>query len=1319
VCGAAAVPGSLDGTLVPPPSSGATEPLAGGVAATLLPPARPAPPADGTPSTAPPASARPSAGATDIIDPQQQTWAPKPGGTAPPPRTSRPAGRVQIPGYEILGELGRGAMGVVYKARQVKLDRVVALKMILAGGHASADDLARFQREAEAVARLQHPNIVQIFEIGEQDGRPFVALEFVDGGTLQKQVNGRPQPPRAAARLVETLARAVQFAHERGIVHRDLKPGNILLSRIEDRGSRIEEEKNRSSGDPRSSILDLRSSMPKITDFGLAKRLDDESGQTASGDILGTPSYMAPEQAAGKAAAVGPAADVYALGAILYDLLAGRPPLRGESVLDTLQMVRSLDPVPPRHLQPKVPRDLETICLKCLRKESRQRYAGAGALADDLRRFLANEPIAAKAVGPLERGLKWCRRRPTAAALLGLCVLVVVALAGCGWAFARYEAWRADEANRLRHAADREREHAEHNFREALLAVEEMLTRVGQERLAYQPRMEQVRRDLLLKALTFYERFLGERGDDPAVRRETARARQRVGDIQELLGNPAAAEEAYRKAESLFVQLAADDPETMDYQRDLATCRNNFGNLLSHQGRLAEAQQVYGQALELRKDLADRGPDNAGYRYDCAVSYHNQAVLLQARSQFPEAEQHYRQALAYLAPIAGDTEEPSYLLERCRCLNNLGGLLAALVRRDEAETAHGAARDGFERLTRKWPGNADYRQELASSYNHLGNLWRDTRPVKAERSYRDALALRAGLAAEYPTIPAYRQELANTYNNLAICLQAGGKAAAADEAFRQALAVKEKLADDFPRVPEFRRECGSSYTNWAILLQQHNRLAEAESAYRRALGYQERLAREFTDQPAYQQERAATLHNLAALLVATNPAEAVKVCRQALGVRRDLAGRFPGVPSYRHDLAGDALQFGSVLQATGQGAAAETAFREAADLLSKLAGESPGVPDYRHEWAVALGSLAKVVETGHPQEAEQAWRTAVRLLGELADEVKTVPGYRQQRASCLNDLAVFLASAGRVREGEQSWKEAVAVQKGLAEQFPGEPVYREELARSHGNLGILFAALNRPGDAEEQFRSATALQEALVEKQPAVAAYWQELLGSAANLASLLTATAPAGTKAEKAWRRLVALQEQRVAALPGVDDYERDLGQGLLALGEFLHKNDRPAAAEEAFTQAVRRLRALRGRSPGYAPCRPVLAGAYFGLAEAQVRQDRHAAAVAAVTAALEAGTPKGPAGRPDLLRAAGLLARCAGLAGKDRTLSETDRQQAAEKDGDEALKLLRQVVADGYRDADALKEGAAFEPLKSRPDFQKLLEEMTHRAPAGGKGD
>jgi tetratricopeptide (TPR) repeat protein/tRNA A-37 threonylcarbamoyl transferase component Bud32 len=367
------------------------------------------------------------------------------------PREARAAGRPArrvVAGYEVLGELGRGGMGVVYKARQLGLNRLVALKMVLAGAHAGEVQLARFYAEAEAVAGLQHPNIVQIFEVGKHDDLPYFSLEFVDGGSLAQKLDGKPQPPKEAARLLEAVARGVACAHRHGIIHRDIKPANVLLT---------------------------RDGVPKITDFGLAKRLESDSSQTKSGTLMGTPNYMAPEQAAGKTKEVGPLSDGYALGAVLYEMLTGRAPLVGTTIVETLDLVQKKEPLPPSRLQPGVPRDLETICLKCLQKEPAKRYASAEVLAEDLRRFLAGEPILARPVSLTERAWRWCKRNPRVAALTSIVLLLLLtagaALSALAVTRARNQAAEARRRDDELKAIDQTRELARQRLEQATEAV--------------------------------------------------------------------------------------------------------------------------------------------------------------------------------------------------------------------------------------------------------------------------------------------------------------------------------------------------------------------------------------------------------------------------------------------------------------------------------------------------------------------------------------------------------------------------------------------------------------------------------------------------------------------------------------------------------------------------------------------------------------------------------------------------------------------------------------------------------------------------------
>ena len=327
----------------------------------------------------------------------------------------------ELPGYEVLAILGRGGHGIVYRVRHLKLKRVAALKMLLTGEYASSAELARFMREAEAIAALQHPNIVQIYEIGEVEGRPYFTMELVGGGSLTQKQGGVPQPAQYSASVVESLARAIHVAHTAGIVHRDLKPANILLS---------------------------ADGTPKISDFGLARPFEGQNDITRDVARIGTPSYMAPEQIVAKPGTIGPPADIYALGATLYELLTGRPPFRGETTTETERQLLTREPVPPSQLNAKVPRDLETICLKCLQKEPPLRYENAAALADDLARFREGRPIRARPVGWAARVWRWSKRNPTGAALVATAIVVAMTASAGGIWFVQQKAEQRAEAFR-------------------------------------------------------------------------------------------------------------------------------------------------------------------------------------------------------------------------------------------------------------------------------------------------------------------------------------------------------------------------------------------------------------------------------------------------------------------------------------------------------------------------------------------------------------------------------------------------------------------------------------------------------------------------------------------------------------------------------------------------------------------------------------------------------------------------------------------------------------------------------------------------------
>ena len=403
-----------------------------------------------------------------------------------------------IPGYTVLEELGRGGMGVVFKATAEQLNRFVALKMILSGDLASPEAGARFLKEAEAVARLQHPQVVQIFRIGDYNGRPYLEMEYIDGGSLADRLDGRPWRPAEAAQLVESLAMAVHHAHLRQIVHRDLKPANILLT---------------------------ADGIPKVTDFGLAKSLGADIDLTRTDSIIGSPSYMAPEQAGGTAHRIGPATDIYSLGAILYELITGRPPFRAATVLDTLEQVRSATPPALSRIRPGLPIDIETIVLKCLEKDPARRYPSAAVLAADLRRFCVGEPIWARRVGMIGRALKWARRRPLTAALTILSaastLLLIVVLAMSNFAIShqqratfealKREQWLREELARANDRLAEQQRQTQDALQKKTVALEATSEDLQRERKAsYFERIARADAERLSRRYDLVDRLLAE-----------------------------------------------------------------------------------------------------------------------------------------------------------------------------------------------------------------------------------------------------------------------------------------------------------------------------------------------------------------------------------------------------------------------------------------------------------------------------------------------------------------------------------------------------------------------------------------------------------------------------------------------------------------------------------------------------------------------------------------------------------------------------------------------------------------------------------------
>ena len=676
-----------------------------------------------------------------------------------------------IAGYKVERVLGSGGMGVVYLAFDVALKRNVALKTMGQAQYAGLEQVERFLAEARTVAHLRHPNIIAIHAIVEHEGRSCLALEFVDGDDLKKRLAGKPMAPHPAAELIQTLARAVHAAHNAGVIHRDLKPSNILLT---------------SEG------------IPKVADFGLAKLLGGDSARTLSGQVVGTPSYMAPEQAEGRSKHVGPAADVYALGAILYEALTGRPPFLGDSQLETLRLVCKTEPVSPKQLRPDIPRDLETICLKCLEKEPHKRYDSADVLAEDLRRFLADRPIIARRVGPAGRLQRWSRRNPWAAAFLAALSFGVL---GSSW-----QAIRATTAQRTatlaEAAAKKERDRAESEA-EIARAINEFL---NDDLLAQASSEDQATIDTTadpdIKVRTLLDRAAGrinvKFADKPLVEASIHRT---IGKTYTKLGLvPAATRHLERALELYRKALGEENVATLETMSAL-------GELYVGSNSPLVAESVLLQARAGWQRL--RGSD----RVNAASTTISLAKCYDAQGKPELAESSFVEGLTGLRAARGKDH-----IETLNAMNELAMFYQHQGKLADAEPLLLEARDGLRRL--KGPKHPD----TLLVTNNLGQLfYLEDKLADAERLFVDVFKNRSEVLG-----PAHPATL-DSKNDLAVLYGRQRRWLEAEKSMRDVLEGKRIT------LGPTHRQVFATVVSLASFCAQQNKFAEAEKSLTEAL----------------------------------------------------------------------------------------------------------------------------------------------------------------------------------------------------------------------------------------------------------------------------------------------------------------------------------------------------------------------------------------------------------------------------------------------------------------------------------------------------
>ena len=667
----------------------------------------------------------------------------------------------QFGDYELLDEIARGGMGVVYRAKQKKANRIVALKMILSGNLADEEEITRFYTEAEAAANLDHPYIVPIFDVGEQDGQHFFSMGFVDGPSLKDSTRDGPLPPNDAAEIVAMISEAVAYAHDNGIIHRDLKPANVLLD---------------------------KDGKPRVTDFGLAKRIESDNELTATGQVMGTPSFMPPEQALGETARLGPAADVYSLGAILYTLLTGRPPFQAANMMETLMQVIENDPVELRVLNPAVDRDLETICLKCLEKDIAKRYSNGQELVDELHRFLRGEPIKARAVGRVERGWRWCRRNRLVTGLVSAIAVTLVVGLGVSIYFAAL--------------ANRRAERAEEGTRIAATTLETMINTV-QQKLSGIPGARRIRREILRDSLANLEKIAGEVNWKSRIDQNSANVLVELARLYEELGDDEgfnatdAARTHFERAVEIFRQLPRPDSPDAQFVADEANALDQLGNFYLNVDETEHAKVPLEKALALRRQVVEMERHVPQRQFHLSITIMNWGDYHAMRRDFKTAIDVFQESIQICERLArSQPDELRYKVQLAQLYEKVGDCWHDLHDND-------AALEWFEKSFElckvcyaRAPESPDLQDMMSFAYERLGNHWLQVGDgVQALECYQQMLEMAKQSIASDPENRLLQDGMAVCYDKLANTNQILGNAEAAADARREANEIRRRLSE--------------------------------------------------------------------------------------------------------------------------------------------------------------------------------------------------------------------------------------------------------------------------------------------------------------------------------------------------------------------------------------------------------------------------------------------------------------------------------------------------------------------------------------------
>ena len=940
--------------------------------------------------------------------------------------------------YVLHEKLGQGGMAVVFRATHEELQRSVALKMVRV---AIDEATQRFETEAKVIASLKHNNIVQIFDIGVFQERPYLALELMNGGSLEDQIRTSLLSAADAANLMLKLADAVKFAHSRGVIHRDLKPANVLLD---------------------------ADGTPKLSDFGLA-RLQNVQSQTVSGAVMGTPGFMAPEQAQG--AEITTAVDIYGLVAVMYSCLTGHAPFKGRNIPDTLKLVCESEPVGIRVLQPDVPIDLESICLKCLQKSPGARYVSAQELIWDLNAFLAGRPTLARPIGAMTRTIRWCARRPAIAALIaGICISVTAGLAGTTWLWMETRVARdavlvsLKSAEREKKIADRARQAAEANelaaqtsLRKAVEAVDVMLTAVARDELNGVPRVYQVRRELLEDALRFLEQLLKDHPESPELKLETAKACQRVSDIYRLLGryveSSDASDRSIQLVEQLLTESSSDDIALLS---QIANAWNHRALTERSMGDNPKAQVCIENALKYRRQSLKHDPGHKPAQLALVDDLTNMGALLLGLDQINEAEVCLSEAMQVCEVLADEDSSADILSQMATTSSNYGMMMRRRNRPRETEQLYRQSLELRRQLVEQNPGQADRVEDLAISYNNFGFLMRLRRlPKSAIPLYQKSIELREQLVRDNPDVPSYQKRLAFA---LAVLARISSDKTEKEALLRRSFQIRQRLTEEFPGNPEHWEDLTKAFRSLNRILVNAGRtdevnaladeLADAHERYLNIIGDRLFLQLATSAQDHSESESATDMSDQASLV-------------EAFVLRAD-----------------ELRKAGNLLRAL-------PVYREADQIISLASSENPDDPGLQRSKAlIDYNRSTALLTLDRPDEALENCESAILQLTTLVESFPEDETSGLRLIRCWKHKTSILSYQQRSPEAQAAAAMVIDHARQQAVRFSENETYQLELSNLLRQAATENADLNRTDEAEKLLTEAVEVSRRLYERNP-------------------------------------------------------------------------------------------------------------------------------------------------------------------------------------------------------------------------------------------